>query len=272
MNYKFKITRVKRQPYFVMDKSHYHIENEIYYLLSGTRRFFINDTIYTMSKGDLAIIFKGNIHRTGYVNGDTHERINMMFSDDVIKEVFAEFGEDNILKAFENPIVSVPSARQEYVEELFVKIYNENMHRDEYSELAIKSYIQELFLFLLRYRKYKNVVEVKQDLNDEAIQEAAKYISNNFDKPLTLEAVATHVNMSHTYFSKKFKESTGFGFKEYVINVRLKEASHRLLETKDSITDVAMSCGFSDSNYFGDVFKRVKGMAPSQYRKNNEFI
>jgi AraC-like DNA-binding protein len=78
--------------------------------------------------------------------------------------------------------------------------------------------------------------------------------------------------MSSTYFSKKFKKVTGFGFKEYVNNIRLKEASNLLLETKYSITNIALKCGFTDSNYFGDFFKKMKGVSPNKYRKNKGTI
>ena len=51
---------------------------------------------------------------------------------------------------------------------------------------------------------------------------------------------------------------TGFGFKEYIINVRIKHACELLLNTNKSITTIAFECGFNDSNYFGDAFRRTK--------------
>ena len=84
--------------------------------------------------------------------------------------------------------------------------------------------------------------------------------------------MAEFVGMSSTYFSKKFKEVTGFGFKEYILNIRMKKACLLLLETKLSVTEIAYETGFNDSNYFGDVFKRIKGVSPLKYRKNREYI
>ena len=62
------------------------------------------------------------------------------------------------------------------------------------------------------------------------------------------------------------------GFKEYLLNVRIKDACRRLLETNESITEIAFGCGFNDSNYFGDAFRRIKGISPNKYRHNKEVV
>ena len=100
------------------------------------------------------------------------------------------------------------------------------------------------------------------------IKLATKYIYNNFRKPLTLEEVSSVASLSPTYFSKKFKLITGMGFKEYLNYVRLKHAQTALLTSDSSITDIALEYGFNDSNYFKDLFKKVYGKSPREYRKN----
>ena len=97
-------------------------------------------------------------------------------------------------------------------------------------------------------------------------------IYENYDKKLSLEDMSDKFHISRSYLSKKFKAVTGFGFKEYIVNVRIKNACRLLLETNKSITDIAFECGFNDSNYFGDAFRHVKGVSPNKYRKNKEAI
>ena len=83
---------------------------------------------------------------------------------------------------------------------------------------------------------------------------------------LTLEDAAGLVHMEKTYFSKRFKALTGFGFLDYLTQTRLRAAEDLLTRTSLSIGDISDACGFSGSNYFGDVFRRYHGISPSEYR------
>lgn len=132
----------------------------------------------------------------------------------------------------------------------------------------IQDCLQELIIFLIRYKRDKRDGYIQDiDTTDRLMQEAAKYIRDNFMYELSLASVAKHVNLSPTYLSKKFKSSTGFGCWEYIVLVRVQAACVMLLETNKSITEIATACGFRNSNYFGDVFKKEKGISPLQYRK-----
>ena len=55
---------------------------------------------------------------------------------------------------------------------------------------------------------------------------------------------------------------------QYIIRRRIGEAQNLLITTRRSITDIALSCGYNNSNYFQSVFKRLVGMTPGQYRRD----
>lgn len=267
--------------YYNMPNAHFHPVYEIYYLISGTRRFFIESDIYNISKGTLVLLNKNVMHRTVYSSDKINERTYILFNDKHIKSITDLYGREEIDRCFEQRVFSVPIHRREYVEGLIAQLYNEYKNKDEFSDKLMECCLSELMIFLIRYNRNFSVdgrdMDLLNDIKnlsscDLSIQTAARFIVENYSRNLTLNRVADYVNMSSTYFSKKFKEVTGFGFKEYLLNLRIKKACELLLETKNSITEIAYESGFNDSNYFGDVFKKNKGISPLRYRKNREFI
>lgn len=262
------INRRRRGPYYRMDEAHSHDAYEIYYLVFGNRRFFINDTIYYIKPGDLVVIPKGEIHRTSFDSDSTHERVYVYFSEDYLADLFERYGRMTVLECFSSPQIPVPANRRGYLENLFRRMEAEYEHGDKFSDQLLRSYLAELLFFILRCRDYHSQTGGREITGGDArMQEAARYVAREFRQELTLESVAAFMGLSAPYFSRKFKEATGFGFREYLVHVRIRNATALLLETQKSVTQIAYECGFNDSNYFGDVFKRVKGLSPLRYRK-----
>jgi two-component system, response regulator YesN len=102
-----------------------------------------------------------------------------------------------------------------------------------------------------------------------SIRKTIEYIRINLNQELSLDSISRALNLSSYELSRKFKKETGKNITEYINNRRINEAIY-ILENEDiSITDIAFIVGFNDVNYFTKVFKKLKGVTPSEYRKNN---
>lgn len=259
-----EISRVKREPYHLMKNTHSHEEYELYYLLSGKRRFFIHDTIYMLDKGSFVLLKSGVVHKTTNVGAETHERIIIYFNGDYLRRLFKDKCK-TIATVFDKPYIMPPSGTSAYLEGLMSRIETEHELGGEFSEMLTEGYVRELLVFLFRCGKTGEPPSIVS--GNSVIEQAARFIVKNYNRNITLEDVSEFVHLSGGYFSKKFKNETGIGFKEYLVKIRLQKAMEMLEETDDSITDIAYKCGFNDSNYFGDAFARAVRMSPSKYRK-----
>ncbi len=270
----FVINKLVREAAFKMDSTHSHECYEIIYLLSGECNILLNHSIYKMTPGKLVIIPPGEIHKSAYENNSKvkQERSIVRFSIKDIDWICDALGSETVLSNLTDDIVTIPEKRRDYIESIITRIIYETQMPDEFSAGMVKTLFQEFILFLIRCKKYGESAVQELDAENSTIQEVATYIYQNFDKPIYLDDVAKKFNISRSYLSKKFKTTTGFGFKEYLLNVRIKEACRLLLETNKSITEIAFECGFNDSNYFGDAFRRIKGISPNKYRRNREVV
>lgn len=269
---RFTINKIRREASYSMKETHYHTHYELIYLMSGECNLFVNHNIYKLLPGDLAIVPAGEIHKTNYPEKGNHQRVAINFYREDMGLLYSSLGNEQMNEFLKCIVISIPEKRRDYVESIMTKLIFENDHPDTLSDSFIKVLFQELMLFVMRCQKYEENVIKEIDVDNSLIQEVATFIYDNFDKDVYLDEVAEKFNISRSYLSKKFKSITGVGFKEYLVNVRIKHACRLLLETDKSITDIAFLCGFNDSNYFGDAFRHIKGLSPNKYRKNKETV
>lgn len=115
--------------------------------------------------------------------------------------------------------------------------------------------------------KFKNV--------SQPIISAIHYIKEHVNQPLQADDIAVQVNLSTSYFLKRFKAETGLGVSEFIMNTKIEEACILLSYTDKSLTEISNYLYFSSQSYFQNVFKKVTGMTPGQYRnkkKNPVFL
>ena len=260
----FIYTSKRKSPSSSMPKSHSHPYYELYYQISGERRYFIGDSIYDIYPGDIVFIKPYELHRTVSSNNKGFERYIINFNHNHIKELEKEIGEENLNEFLNLQCIRFTSKNAEKINNLIDIVNMENMSHDKYSNQFKQNLLSHIVLFSLRHGESKN--QRTKDGADK-IQDVAHYIKENCHLKITLHDASKLAFMEETYFSKKFKQLTGFGFNEYLTQIRLRKSESLLLSTKQTIGEIAEMCGFSSANYFGDIFKNCNGESPSQYRK-----
>ncbi len=122
---------------------------------------------------------------------------------------------------------------------------------------------------------YKSILKEAIDLRNKSsqkkysglIDKAKEYILNNYAmSDLTLNKVASKVNISPNYFSSLFNQETGMTFIEYLTDIRMDKAKEYLRCSSKKITEIGYLVGYLDSHYFSYIFKKTQNFTPSEYR------
>jgi AraC-like DNA-binding protein len=97
-----------------------------------------------------------------------------------------------------------------------------------------------------------------------------EYIEANIDRPLRIWDLSARVNLSDTHFSRAFKHTFGLTPHAYVVQRRLETASRLMVETADSLTEIALRCGLCDQSHLTRLFRRHMGAPPAVWRRHQE--
>ncbi len=254
---------------FNMPSNHYHDAYEIYYLVSGERRYFIKDQTYHIITGDLVLINPNELHKTNEAGSPFHERIMLNFK----KEFLKGWNEsDTYLSVFNHgvSVIRLDPLQQGRIRELLLKVINECNNQLEGFMDCSKALLTELLIEIFRYlQQTPRFIRDKTNETSEKIFEVVRYLNDHYREDLTLKTIKERFFISPYHFSRAFKRITGFNFIEYLNSVRTREAQKLLKETKLSVTKISEKVGFENLTHFGRVFKKIAGVSPSNYRKSH---
>jgi AraC-like DNA-binding protein len=93
-----------------------------------------------------------------------------------------------------------------------------------------------------------------------------RFMRQHMARELTRTELARHVGISPGHLTQLLKERTGSSFVELLREVRVQAACELLIQTAQSLAEIAADCGFCDQSYLTHVFRALRGMTPKQYR------
>ena len=105
------------------------------------------------------------------------------------------------------------------------------------------------------------------DMKEAAFDKMIAYIDENYQQKIELEDIAKIGGYNVNYTSQFFKRQLGISFLEYLLRMRLREATVRLANSDDAVAHIASSCGFADIKAFNVAFKKHFHTTPTEYRK-----
>jgi AraC family transcriptional regulator len=121
-------------------------------------------------------------------------------------------------------------------------------------------------------RRATDVVRATGGLYPWQSDRALAYIDAHLASSFTTADLARECNMSVNHFARAFRVTHGMPPRQWVIRRRIACAKNLLVDARNSLTDVALSCGFAEQSHFTRVFTRIEGMPPGAWRRSGRFF
>jgi AraC family transcriptional regulator len=102
------------------------------------------------------------------------------------------------------------------------------------------------------------------------IELALRLLSNDSSSRHPLKQVAAHCGLSRSYFEKAFKVSLGTPPHRWLVRHRILQAEEKLEHSNDSVSSIAVSCGFTDQSHLTRVFGAIVGSSPAAWRRQRK--
>ena len=237
------------------------VEMTILFLLEGKMTVRYRDEDFRMTEEDIILINPGTEYEitecTDALYGIAIYPMQLM--SDILKNSRMMF--------YCNSVVDMGHSYRDLRDILFelTAEYTEDSHKSS-------AYNASLLLKLLdclveNYQLEVNDLADEETEADARMREMMQYILSNLDRDINLNELADSMFVSASTLSRIFKKHTGVYFADYVMQLRVQSSLQLLRSTKQSITQIALTCGFANSASFNRSFRKVMGVAPTDYRK-----
>ncbi|MBR3430361.1 MAG: helix-turn-helix domain-containing protein [Clostridia bacterium] len=263
----FKILKESRMGQAREESERFHRYHELYYIAEGKCSVFIGQRTYRLQTGDFALIPAGTLHKTDFTSHGQNTKYVISFSVNTARQIDAFLETEIAETGIRAGKIKAPVQRQEAVLLLVNRMLYEFENQPPLGRSLCLALLAELLISLQRYRAGEAENDGIEDTAHGRMREVAAYLCEHSREQITLSEVAAHFAVSPSHLSRVFHRETGFGLREYLVHYRIRQACDLLLNSDLSVTQIADQCGFSDSNYFGDAFKKATGLSPREYRK-----
>lgn len=253
----------------VFVRQHWHPEIEIVCVLKGAIESCMGEQRVVLHVGDSLLINSGTLHGERGLYAPEAEVYFILFSAMTIAR-----GNDLIYSQYVRPVLqnaavpfwafTEPEDSQMEIRNHIAAILEYDRLRQDGYELATVNELGALWYSLIRARCYRTEKNSEQDLR---IKQMITFIHENYMDPITLHDVAQVASVSKRECQRCFSHTLGISPVQYLLGRRLEMAASLLRGGEQSVSEIAFSCGFNSSSYFGKRFHEAYGKTPLRYRE-----
>ena len=250
----------------IVEKEHTQRETEVVFVVEGRARARIQDRPCELKENDVILFNPGMLHEL-LCEPDTIIGRAMFLDYEIVSVLKSE----NFLFHCNSSEEGSPSCQR--LVDIFRALAEDAVFVRHRSEALKYSLLYRLLDALIEdFCAAAGSEELPAMSDDERLQLIFRYVERNYGENIQLSDLAARLFVSPSTISRLFKKQTGSYFKEYIKQVRLRHAVEQLAGTNDSMTKIAMDCGFTSPSVFNHMFREAYGMAPNVYRRQQRCL
>ena len=239
-------------------KEHVQDEYEFIYILSGSVEYKCNGETFVAEADDMYFIQPGQKHEETSLCEPLEFIYVKFFLYNYRGVRMDSFLKETALQKFQKP--------GRGLRDKFIKIFDEMQYRELGFKQIVENSISEILIDVMRILKMTQSEKDSTSSVNNVIALIIEDIAMNVQKNYSVEEVSRAYGISKSSLHHAFKKQTGLPFKDYVNRVKIKEAEYQLTVTDKTVTHIAWSLGFSNVYYFCRLFKKYKGITPTEFR------
>jgi AraC family transcriptional regulator of arabinose operon len=234
------------------------LDYQLLYIVSGKVTFYIDGKEEVVSPGHMVLYRPKEVQKYEYDGIDQTQVYWVHFTGSSVKQILRNYGISDDMKIFY-------CGSNLHYQNLFRQMIQElQLRKEDFEELLVMNLRQ---LFILIHRQVNTINMSQNSLIVEEIDRATIYFNEHYNQNIKVEDYAASRYMSTSWFIRNFKEYTGLTPMQYILAIRIANAETLLQYTQYNITEIALSIGYDNPLYFSRIFKKQKGLSPTEYRK-----
>lgn len=254
---------------------HWHEEIEVIYLANGMGTAVVDQEIYPMEEGDGLFINTNALHSLSMVEGQPCQLHSFVFSSEILCGTAGSIFEQRYIR----PLLSSPirglllhpdtDLNQQAVSHMEAAF--DAYCTEAYGwEMLVRSHLSQLWVLIASAQLCDTAQQAsKETLDTHRLKEMLAYLNGHYPERITLTELSQTAHVSERECLRCFQRMIGISPMKYLQKLRISKACLLLAETDFPITDISSNCGFDSPSYFSQMFRRLVGIPPNQYRQQS---
>ena len=209
-------------------------------------------------------------HQTLSTSSFPYEKIMIKFSPKFVEPFIKEFGIQLFNELYSQNVYHYSKDVLTKIRQMFVDIYEEYIKSEAHSEFILQGMLFRILKTVWQERLQAYSIKYNANPLTAPILNVLTFIENNYSSNPSVNDAAKVAGFSTAYFSRLFKKQLGKSYSEYLDDIKLHYACILLIQTNQSIMEIALKTGYCHGNYLAVKMKQKLGMSPLEYRRKGK--